>query len=207
MAQLYAANVFRTRAAAEYQTSGEASARLAVALDGTNALAHSWLSNALFLHGDLSGALAAANRALALSPNLASAYWRKGAALIFSGQPQEGLRNAQTSLRLDPRGPDLAHRLTYIAIGCYYSRAYKAAAEAAKHTISSFREFPLPYRWLAAALGQLGLEEDAKKALEQAITVAPASFDLFVRGRPPWFRQEDHDHMMEGLRKAGWREA
>jgi hypothetical protein len=26
----------------------------------------------------------------------------------------------------------------------------------------------------------------------------------YVRERPPWMRPEDHTHMLEGLRKAGW---
>jgi adenylate cyclase len=29
---------------------------------------------------------------------------------------------------------------------------------------------------------------------------------MFVRRRVPWHRPEDHAHMLEGLRKAGWRE-
>ena len=67
-------------------------------------------------------------------------------------------------------------------------------------------DFPSTYRWVAAALGQLGRLEDAKAALEKAIAVAPVSFDAFVRRRVPWHRPEDHAHMLEGLRKAGWRE-
>ena len=47
-----------------------------------------------------------------------------------------------------------------------------------------------------------------KEALEKAITIAPAQFDGFVRGyvleRHPGLRPEDHAHMLEGLRKAGW---
>ena len=47
-----------------------------------------------------------------------------------------------------------------------------------------------------------------KEALEKAITIAPAQFDGFVRGyvleRHPGLRREDHAHMIEGLRKAGW---
>jgi adenylate cyclase len=27
---------------------------------------------------------------------------------------------------------------------------------------------------------------------------------MFVRRRVPWHRPEDHAHMLEGLRKAGW---
>jgi adenylate cyclase len=27
---------------------------------------------------------------------------------------------------------------------------------------------------------------------------------MYVRNRVPWFRPEDHAHLVEGLRKAGW---
>jgi adenylate cyclase len=72
--------------------------------------------------------------------------------------------------------------------------------------IRSYPDFPNTYRWLAAALGQAGQIEEARAALEKAIAVAPASFDMYVRGRVPWMRLEDHAHMVEGLRKAGWHE-
>ena len=86
----------------------------------------------------------------------------------------------------------------------YLSREYDSAIEAAKRTIRSHPDFPYTYRWLAAALGQTGQLQEAKQALEKAIAMAPASFDMFVRRRVPWHGPEDHAHMVEGLRKAGW---
>jgi adenylate cyclase len=64
----------------------------------------------------------------------------------------------------------------------------------------------ISYRVLAAALGQLGQGEEAKRALGRAISLRPAAFEWFVRQRPPGFRAEDYEHMLEGLRKAGWEE-
>ena len=126
--------------------------------------------------------------------------------LLFSGRPRDGLAAVQRSIRLDPRDPALASRLNYMAIGLYFSREYEAAVEATKRTIRSYPEFPLPYRWLAAALGQTGRVEEARQALEQALAIAPTAFYLYVRQRVPWMRAEDHAHMLEGLRKAGWRD-
>jgi adenylate cyclase len=68
----------------------------------------------------------------------------------------------------------------------------------------AFPDYPTAYRWLAPALGQLGRTEEAKAALVKAM--APLAFDLHVRNRVPWMRPDDHAHMLEGLRKAGWRE-
>jgi len=126
--------------------------------------------------------------------------------LVYSGRSEEGLAALRRYLRLDPRDPTRALGLLQIAVGHYFCREYEIALEAVERVIRSYPEFPLSYRWLAATLGQLGRTDEAKDALEKAIAVAPASFDFYVRERAPWFRPEDHAHMIEGLRKAGWRE-
>ena len=129
-----------------------------------------------------------------------------GATLIFSGSPKEGIAALQRSIRLDPRAPGSEVRLNQMALGFYFAREYAAAVETAKRAIRSYPDFAHPYRWLAAALGQLSRTEEAKEALEKAIAIVPALFERNVRQRVPWMRPEDHAHMLEGLRKAGWRD-
>jgi adenylate cyclase len=199
-AQIRAAGTFRRGSLEEAQRSAERLAHFAVALDGNNAFAHSCLSFALFGRGDLRGAWAEADRAVALSPNLASGYFQRGTALIHSGRPREGLIDLRMNLKLEPRGSNLATSLHHVAIGLYFSRAYDEAVEAAQDAVRSFPEYPSSYRWLAAALAQLGCVEEAKKALGKAIAIAPAPF---LRQRAPWYRPEDYAHFLEGLRKAG----
>ena len=94
--------------------------------------------------------------------------------------------------------------MNQIALALYRSGEYKAAVDTANRAIRSYPNYPNTYCWLAAALGQLGRIEEAKQALEKAIAIAPASFDMYVRERAPWRPPEDHAHMLEGLRKAGW---
>ena len=141
-----------------------------------------------------------------MSPNLAAAHGQSGATLIFSGRPTEGVAALHTSMRLDPRDPNWAIRMQQMAIGHYFRHEYEAAIEAAKRAVWAYPQFPNTYRWLAAALGQVGQIEEAKRALRKAIAVAPASFDMYVRCRVPWHRPEDRAHMLDGLRKAGWPE-
>jgi adenylate cyclase len=204
LAQLQAAAVYQKLGLLEAQSSAETLARRAVALDGADAEARSCLGWALQARGELQGALTEIERALGMSPNLAVAHGQRGATLIFAGRPKEGLAAVQTSIRLDPRDPFSAIRLLHIACGLYFSREYEEAIEAAKQLIRSYPDFPMIYRWPAAALGQLGRTAEAKEALQKAISLAPAAFDMYVRKRVPWFRPEDHAHLVEGLRKAGW---
>ena len=204
MAYLYAAAIFQSLSLLEALRSTEALARRAVELDSSDAAARSALSLALLSLGDTEGAQDKVELALATSPNLAIAHGILGDTLVYSGRPKEGVVAIQRSMRLDPRDPMKAFFLQNVAVGLYFSREYDAAIEAANRTIRSYPAFPNIYRWLAAALGQLDRTGEAQGALQKAIALAPAMFDMYVHTRPPWFRPEDHAHMLDGLRKAGW---
>ena len=114
LGRLQASAVYQLVDPVEAQSSAELFARRAVALDGANADALSCLGWALQARGELAGALAEIEQALAMSPNLAVAHWHRGAVLIFLGRPKEGLASIDTSIRLDPRNPFSVIRLLHI---------------------------------------------------------------------------------------------
>jgi adenylate cyclase len=185
-------------------------ARRAAEIDPQDAEAQFALGLVATLSGRLEEAKECASLALAISPHSTSANTLNGALLIFSGQPIEGRNSVLTAMRLDPREPrGNAARLNLIAMSYYVEGDYAGALEAARRTIVRYplERYPgnvLSYRWLAAALGQLGRTSEAREALNTATTVAPKAFDLYVRKCVPWHRPEDHEHMLDGLRKAGW---
>jgi adenylate cyclase len=184
--------------------SAEALIRQTLQLDPSDSEARSTLSHVSRLRGDVEAAVIEAERALATNPNLATAHQALGSALICSGRAKGGLAALDTSMRLDPRSPMSAWRLNFEVVGLYYSHQYPAVIGVAQRVIRSYPNFPHPYRWLAAALGQLGRIEEANEALTRAVLVVPGSFDMYVRNRVRWMRPEDHAHMLEGLRRAGW---
>jgi adenylate cyclase len=205
LAQMQESGLFATRPVAEARISIKALALRAVANDESDAEAHACLSWALNFDADYDGALAEAQRALTISPNSASAHRALGTTLIFAGKPREGLAALETTIRLDPRDPLLAWHLNRMAIGHYFAHNYEAAVETARRVVRLYPDFPLIYRWLAAALGQIGRTEEARHALDKAIAVCGGgSFDMYVRQRVPWHRAEDYEHMLDGLHKAGW---
>ena len=193
-----------TRDLAEALRSAETLARKAVSLDGADADALTCLGRVRLTQGDYEGARSAIEQAIALNPNLAIAHGTLGGTLVFSGHPKEGLVALEHGIRLDPRHPRAGVILNQVVIGLYFARDYEGAVEAARRVLRSYPDHPLVYRWLAAALGQLGRSDEARQALERAVSLSPASFDFYVRRRVPWHREEDHLHMLDGLRKAGW---
>jgi len=204
-AYILAVTQFQTRPIAELQELAAPLARRAVALDNTDAEARACLAVVLMTRGDFDAVQIEADRALAASPNLAHAHGVRGVGLMLAGEREEGIRALLNCIRLDPLDPLVSLRLSQVALG-HYSRDYEAAVEVAKRVIQSYPDFPTSYRTLAAALAQLGRLDEAEDALAKALALAPRSFDMYVRGRPPWIRAEDHAHMLEGLRKAGWKE-
>jgi adenylate cyclase len=187
-------------------------ARKAAEIDPQDAEVQSTLGLVAHTSGRREEAWECALLALAISPHLDRAVSLKGGILIFNGQAAEGRNALLTALRLNPRDPGrIVSRLNTIAISYYYEGDYAAAAEAARRAMARYpiARYPnnlMPYRWLAAALGQLGQTDEAHEALHTAMTTDPKDFDRFVRNRVPWHRPEDYEHMLDGLRKAGWQE-
>src|SRR5690349_1391635 len=109
---------------------------------------------------DYEGARAEVERALVISPNLASAHGILGGTLIFSGHPKEGLVALRRGIRLDPHDPRSGVSVNQVVLALYFCLEYDAAIEAARGVIRSYPDHPLVYRWLAAALGQAGRIEE-----------------------------------------------
>ena len=179
-------------------------ARKAVELDPGDADAQAMLVTALFMRGDMDNALAIAQQAFSINPNCAQAHYVMGAVLIWTGRTAEARHALGVFERLSPRDANIAQAHHWTVISYYFDRDYERCIEAARRELSTHPGYTLTYRWLAAALGQLGRTKEARAALEKSIAVSPSEFEVYVRTRPPWHRPEDHEHMLDGLRKAGW---
>lgn len=179
-------------------------ARRAVALDPNNAGARARLALIWHLRGDNEAAIEETEAALAMSPNCADACGARGAALVFSGLHSDGRVAIEKFLRLSPRDPARPIRLSQLAAAHYLEGDYENAVRVARQTIRGYPEVPMAYRWMAAALGQLGRRAEALRLVEALQRRHAASIAAYVN-RPRYFRLEDHEHLMDGLYKAGWR--
>ena len=182
----------------------ETAARTALRLDSGNASACAALAWVFDHRGDPVSALEQAERAIALNANEAAGHLAKGHVLVCARRPAEARVALETALRLDPRGAHVPSALVQLVISAYFERDYEAAVREAHQLINTYPDFPRSYPWLAASLGQLGRVEEASAALHKAMSTASDYFDFLVKARPPWFRPEDYEHVLDGLRKAGW---
>ena len=176
----------------------------AVDVDPADADAQAVLAMITLMTGDREAARERLSRALE-NPNLSP--WSMGLAAgvpLNDGQLTQARHLLFTVMRRSPRDPLTSMFLRFVAMSYYYERDFIRAVEAAKRAAALQPDNPMQYRWLAASLGQLGRTEEACVALRKAVGLSPETFGIYVKKRPPWFRPEDHELMLDGLCKAGW---
>jgi adenylate cyclase len=180
-------------------------ARTAVNLDDMDATAHAVLSHILlYMRGDYDEAAAEARRALELSPGLGFVHSTMGHVLTYSGDAKAGLEFIREGLRLDPRTPMMSHHF-HLGHALYFLHDYFGALEVMNISLRLRGEFAVTYYFLAANFGQLLEMANARQALQKAEALKGHPFGFSPSGqRLPWIRPEDGDHILQGLRKAGW---
>lgn len=92
-----------------------------------------------------------------------------------------------------------------IAASYYLEGDYRATVDTVERCMVQYPEFGgRVRRYLVAALGQLGRREEAATALSEMLAITPEVPEMFIRNRPSYLRPEDHEPLLDGLRKAGW---
>jgi adenylate cyclase len=179
-------------------------ARIAVSLDANDPHAHGMLAFALHNCQEIEPALHHVELALSISPSCSVAHQTKALILVFSGHPAEARESFLLAFQHDPLGMKMP-MAQFIGMAYYFERDYRKAVENLRRVLADNPTDPQALRWLACALGQLGLVDEARKALSETLAKAPEAFESYTRQRPPWYRRpEDYEHMLDGLRKAGW---
>jgi adenylate cyclase len=205
MTHLYDGAVYDCAPSGDALSRATATANTAVRLDPEDATVQATRGMITFLTGDIGDAWEQASLALPQGEDLAWARCVGGTVKLFAGYPSEGRSLLLQAQRLAPHDVHEGIAVSQTVTSYYYDRAYEEAVIAAQAGIARYPTYPLTYRWLAAALAQLGQRKEASDALRQAQAVSRQSLRGYVRKRPSWFRLENHEHMLDGLRKAGWR--
>jgi TolB-like protein len=174
-----------------------AAARRALDIAPSNPLAQQALAVVLFFRKETAGCLSAAERAMALNPLDGS---NEAMFLItFTGQWERGCALIHRAMELNPHHPRW-YGLVF-AINEYRVANYRAAVD---EVVKANAPDVFWTHWLlAAAYGQLGDLEAARKALSDLRAQREDISQSVGQLLDKWFDPQLDRHMVEGLRKAG----
>ena len=170
----------------------------ATQLDPRNAYARCWLAIVHFFRGENEKFETESQLALRLNPNDPETLADIGHYLAFMGEFERGVELSRRAQELNPLHPGWYY-FSFARLD-YNRKAYD-------DTIRCVEKIGLPhFYWThlldAAAKGQLG-RPDAGKALSRVLEIKP-SFSPPLELRKWNASPADLDHIMEGLRRAGW---
>jgi adenylate cyclase len=180
----------------------ETLAQKALLLDSASTTAYRLLAEVHLARRRFDLALGQIDRALEFNPSDAESFSMRGNILVWAGRAAEALPWLEGALRLDNANA----RATFLLSTAYYFLdRYSASVEAMDHALAGGlgRNTQVTGRSvLAAAYAQLDRRTDAERERSAAMRMAPL-LDA-ERFASQFGTQTAHDHMLEGLKKAGF---
>ena len=179
-------------------------AQQAVNLDSRYPNAHFALGLACMWTHRRERGIAAFEEAIKLNPSFAAAHVLLGQMYLYAGRREEAIERAEKGIRLSPTDPRLFIWLPALAGAHYQMRHYAEAVEAGRRSWSLNRNWPTGLRYVVAGLAQLGRIEEAQSALGD-LKLMDANLEFTASMfRRTWPDPADVDHILDGLRKAGF---
>ena len=194
--------VYQGQTAEEIASLARPLVERALELDPDDADAQAVSSSVAAWRGDWDSALARAEGAVRMNPNSVSAHRALGFCLQNFERQSEAQKEFLTCLRINSRDPMNWLIRLQSGVSYYYERDYETAVDTLKQAAGGSPNEPEVHFCLAAALGQLDRMSEARAALEYARRLMPGRAPTIVPRR----RAQDLEHLLDGLRKAGWRE-
>jgi adenylate cyclase len=179
-----------------------AAAQRAAALDDEDSVAHLMLSIAYMWPNEDELSIAAGERAIELNPSNALALVSLGNILDLVGRTDEGIEKIESGLRLNPRDANNHIYMAFLGRAYLNARRYEQAAERARKAIHRRSDYPNAHYILAVSLAHLGLEAQARDALDACNRIKPGFAERRSEWRP-YRNPADNDHIHAGLKKIG----
>lgn len=148
-------------------------------------------------------ALGQIDRALEINPNDAESYQVRGAVLVYAGRAGEAISWLEAALRFDRDHINIPRTLctAYYLVGRYDEAVKSCDLANARSPGRSIQTTTHPV--LAAVYAEMGRSQDAEA--ERVISMHLSPFFDAEQFAAQFGTQEAHDHMLEGLKKAGFR--
>ena len=177
----------------------EEAARKAVELEPSNHWGWASLARVHFFQREPQSFRNAVERSVALNTMDGDSHASLGEMLTFSGEADRGLELVERAKQLNPNHPGWYWYANFYQ--AYKQHDYRAALNfALKVNLPGHWAEPL---FTAAARGQLGEGELAAKAIGDLLRIRPDIISTVRRDIKKWWNDDDVEHLLEGLRKAG----
>lgn len=155
------------------------------------------------IRGEYDGGLADLRRAHEVNPN-ANAIIVLAFAEAAAGLAAEAKAHAQLALRLSPRDTNIGTAHLALAMAHFTLRDYVEAARCCEAAIQVSHRAPIRRALMIACSARAGDMARARAEIAVLDGFAPGFVGSLFRGENPVFaRQEDMQHLLEGLRRVG----
>ena len=177
----------------------------AVDLGRDDAVALSRGGSALaFVVGDNNSGAAFIDRALALNPNLATAWLFSGWVRADLGDTETSLQHLATAIRMSPVDPLMFDMQIAVAVAHLFAGRFEEASSWAERSLGEKPDFLPSLRFAAASYAHAGRTEDAQKVVSRILALDPSQrISNLADVVPIRLRAADMALLSEGLRKAG----
>jgi serine/threonine protein kinase/tetratricopeptide (TPR) repeat protein len=176
-----------------------AAARRSIDVAPTNNLGYSALATVLYLQKEMQAFRSMAERAIELNPMDGSNLAHCGMLIAYSGDWERGCGLVESALRLNPHHPGwywFAHFFNAYRKGDYQ----RALSFAVKFNMPGYFYI---HALTAAVYGNLGMREQAQKALQELLALRPNFPQEARRKFEGNYAAELAEQLIDGLRKAG----
>jgi adenylate cyclase len=155
-----------------------------------------------YFTSDYETAIDLVNQSVALNPNLASSWGRRGWTYLSAGvNPEEAMLSFERCVRVSPLDPTLYIFFTGMAVALIELGRFEEAVATAKRALRQNQTYSVTYRCLAAALAQLGRQAEAGEAAARLLELHPGfRISEWTRRVPGQIKSKA---FVEGLRLAG----
>ncbi|HWV53242.1 MAG TPA: winged helix-turn-helix domain-containing protein [Pseudorhodoplanes sp.] len=153
--------------------------------------------------GDVESGVALLDKALALNPNLATAWFISGFLRIWRGDPEGAIERFERGMRLSPLDPEMFRMQAGMAMAHLLAKRFDVASSFAEKAIRELSGFLIVAAVIAASHALAGRQTEAEKAMHHVRKLDPSLRISNIKDWLPILRPGDLVTFADGLRKAG----
>jgi TolB-like protein/cytochrome c-type biogenesis protein CcmH/NrfG len=173
----------------------------AIELDPAEPFAHGVAALVAMYQRDFDRWAAEVEAALSLNPNFAPALSLRGTLHMYSGSPQAAINDLRRAMRLDPLFTQ--GYLHHLGVAHIVGGDYETAVALLRERVLLVPDTDMSRAYLAAALGNLGYAEEARRVWNELTAINPDYSFAERIGQLPFKNRADLARIERGLARAG----